>query len=984
MRRDCLLIGVVVFGGLTHAAVGQGFPSDQAAAKMTVPAGFAVELVASEPDIRQPVAIDFDDRGRLWVIQYLQYPNPAGLARVKVDRFSRTRYDKIPEPPPKGPRGEDRLTILEPDPERPGKFKPKDFVSGLNLASGFAFGHGGVFVLSPPYLLFYPDRDRNDVPDSDPEVLLTGFGMDDAHSVANSLTWGPDGWLYGCQGSTVTASIRGIEFQQGVWRYHPLTKQFELFCEGGGNSWGLDFDRHGNLLYSTNHGGYVMLHGVQGAYLWKQFGKHGELHNPHAYGYFDHVPHDNFRGGHVTVGGIIYRGGTYPESFEGKYIAGDLLGHGVNWHHIEPRGTTFHTRHGGELLIANDTWFATSDVGLGPDGCVYVTDWCDARTAHPDPDATWDRSNGRVYRITYGRHQPPAAFDLNQLGSDELLKLLSHENHWFAARARRILAERRDPAVIPSLLKMVREAKEDEPALEALWALYVSGGFTGELGREFLKHESQFVRSWTVRLLGDAKRVEPATAHLLAELAAGDESPFVRGRLACTARRLAAADALPILKRLLVRNLDEADPYIPLLLWWGVESHAIESKPELVSFLTHAEQGRVPLIQSVILPRLVRRYAAEGSEATDAAAAKLLASAAKDSFLPLVAALELGLQSRPSAVRQRIGEPLRGWLQDQLGNRPNELALLRILVRAGDEGAVRTALAKAIDPRGPSEARVSLLQTLPQSGAANLSPAIMPLLNASEPEPIRIAALAALAQAGADDAPQAIVAQYPEFTDRVKAVARSALLGRKTWAAKTLAAVESGKLPAKDFAADELRLVAEHGDRALDDLVRKHWGTIGAGTPEEELAEVRRLNNDLRAAAGDAKVGKTLFTKHCANCHKLFSEGATVGPELTFANRTDRDYLLVSLVDPSTVIRKEFLTYNARLDDGRIVSGLIAEQNAEQVTFFNAKAEKVVVPRASIEELRESAVSLMPDNLYREFKPQELRDLFAYLQAKNP
>ena len=211
---------------------------------MTVPDGFQVHLVAAEPEVRQPVAIDFDDRGRLWVMQYLQYPNPAGLKRVKVDRYSRTVYDRVPEPPPKGPKGADRLTILETGPAtgRAGS-RAKDFVTGLNLASGFAFGHGGVFVLQAPYLLFYPDRDRDDVPDRDPEVLLTGFGMEDAHSVANSLTWGPDGWLYGCQGSTVTAHIRGIEFQQGVWRYHPLTHKFELFCEGGGNSWGLDFDR---------------------------------------------------------------------------------------------------------------------------------------------------------------------------------------------------------------------------------------------------------------------------------------------------------------------------------------------------------------------------------------------------------------------------------------------------------------------------------------------------------------------------------------------------------------------------------------------------------------------------------------------------------------------------------------------------------------------------------------------------------------------
>src|SRR4029077_8152024 len=129
--------------------------------------------------------------------------NPAGLKRVRVDRYSRTVYDRVPEPPPRGPRGADRITILEPS---PAGIKAKDFVTGVNLASGLAFGHGGVFVLQAPYLLFYPDRNRDDVPDGDPDLLLSGFGMDDAHSVANSLTWGPDGWLYGCQGSTVTAN----------------------------------------------------------------------------------------------------------------------------------------------------------------------------------------------------------------------------------------------------------------------------------------------------------------------------------------------------------------------------------------------------------------------------------------------------------------------------------------------------------------------------------------------------------------------------------------------------------------------------------------------------------------------------------------------------------------------------------------------------------------------------------------------------------
>src|SRR5262245_24592716 len=338
-------LSAVVLG--SRPAGAQGFAPGVAPQRMSVADGLEVRLVASEPLVRQPVASEFDDRGRLWVIQYLQYPNPAGLKRVAVDRFSRTKYDRVPEPPPHGPRGADRITILE-DADGDGRTdRGRDFVDGLNLATGLAFGHGGVFVLNVPYLLFYPDRNRDDVPDAAPEVLLSGFGMEDAHSVANSLTWGPDGWLYGCQGSTVTANIRGIEFQQGVWRYHPVSRRFELFCEGGGNSWGLDFDRTGRLFYSTNYGGFTLLHAVQGGYFVKSFGKHGALHNPHAYGYFEHAPHQNFRGGHVTVGGIVYQGDSFPAAFRDQYIAADLLGHGVYWHSIQPRGSTVQTAHGG-------------------------------------------------------------------------------------------------------------------------------------------------------------------------------------------------------------------------------------------------------------------------------------------------------------------------------------------------------------------------------------------------------------------------------------------------------------------------------------------------------------------------------------------------------------------------------------------------------------------------------------------------------------
>src|ERR1051326_3663314 len=331
----------------------EGLAPTDALRHMKVADGFQVSLVASEPEIRQPLSIGFDPRGRLWVIQYLQYPAPAGLKAVSVDQYLRTKYDRVPEPPPRGPHGADRITICE-DTDGDGRYdRFHDFVDGLNLASGLAIGYDGVFIVQPPYLLFYPDRNHDDVPDGDPEVLLSGFGMEDAHAFANSLTWGPDGWLYGCQGSTVTSNIRGIGFQQGAWRYHPRARQFELFAEGGGNSWGIEFDRLGNLFAFGNTVEWLVHH-VQGSYHVKGFGKHGPLHNPHAYGYFPASPHHGFAGDSLKGGAVIYQGGAFPKRFDNALIAPNGRHSAVRWSTIEPRGSTFASRFAGDFIRSEE------------------------------------------------------------------------------------------------------------------------------------------------------------------------------------------------------------------------------------------------------------------------------------------------------------------------------------------------------------------------------------------------------------------------------------------------------------------------------------------------------------------------------------------------------------------------------------------------------------------------------------------------------
>ena len=1009
MQPNCLPapLPLTVFALLfSLRAAAQGYPPGEAPRHMTLPQDLQVQLVASEPMIVQPVCIEFDDRGRLWTIQYIQYPNPAGLKRAVVDRWSRTTYDHVPEPPPRGPKGADRITILE-DTDGDGRAdKAHDFVNGLNLATGLAFGHGGVFVLNVPYLLFYPDRNGDDVPDGDPIVCLTGFGMEDAHSVANSLTWGPDGWLYGCQGSTVTAHIRGLEFQQGIWRYHPLTHEFELFCEGGGNSWGLDFDDEGELIYSTNLGPYRNLHGVQGAYYWKSFGKHGALHNPYAFGYFDHIPHTNFTGGHVTDGGIIYQGTNLPARFQNRYLCGDLLGHGVQWHEMYRWGSTFTSAHGGYLLEANDKWFASTDVTMSPDGAVYVADWCDQRTAHPDPDADWDRSNGRVYRIAAKGTKPAPTPDLRKFSTPQLIALLGDRNDWLVRKARRVLADRRDPEAILPLRSLILETQNDHLALEALWALYVSGGFNEAFAAKSLDHRSAPIRKWTVRFLGDEKRVAPAMAGRFAEMAKTEPDVRVRSQLASSAQRLPSNHALPIIEALLLRDADGRDPYVPLLLWWAVERHAVSALTEVAGFFTSPTAWKSQSVRDAIQERLMRRWVAEGSAETFDAGARLLASAPDaERRHGLLAAIEQGFHDRPAGpvtfgsgglfantetvairtntTRRQIERTTPAWsaqLDSLWRDDITDAVLIRIAARTGRPGAFARARALLADTNTKPELRLNMIQLLGELGDASDADRLLKLVG-NAPESLQVAALDALPSFDLPELAAELVRRYARLGDRVKARVRQALLSRKVWTRTILREVDSGHLPATDFSVEQLRPVALHEDKELNELVRKHWGRMSGGTAEEKLAEMRRLNNDLNAGPGDLVRGHEIFTRVCGGCHSLFGEGGKIGPDLTTANRADREFLLGSIVDPSAAIRKEFLAYEVETKDGRILSGVITDQAGGNLTLGIVTGERVVIPQAQVLSLRESAVSAMPEGLVKPLKPQELRDLFSFLQS---
>ena len=976
----------------------------EAEAGMKLPAGFSIRCVAHEPMVRQPVSLCFDARGRLWVLQYLQYPNYAGLKPVKQDQYLRTIWDKVPEPPPRGPKGADKITILY-DPDENGVFRrSKDFVTGLNIASGFCLGHGGVYVAQPPYLLFYPDRDGDDVPDGDPEVLLEGFGMDDTHSLANHLKWGPDGWLYGAAGSTSTSRIRNphhpedpiVEFQQGIWRFHPITKKFELFSEGGGNTYGLDFDRHGQLIAGTNWGGYAMLHQLPGAYYIKGFAKHGPLHNPHTYGYFDHVPYKNFKGGHVTCGGILYDADVYPEQLRHQYVACNLLSNAIYWHKLEAVGASFRAEHGGELVETDDIWFRPVDLCLGPDGCIYVADWYDRRAAHLDPIDNWHKSSGRIYRIEYQGGPRYPQIDLRRKSSAELVALLRHPNKWYRTTARQLLAERKDPSTYPLLHRQVAEER-DWPALEALWALYVSGGWSVEVTRACLNHADPYVRSWGIRLGTDPPQPLPPG---LLEGVGNDRSPVVLAQLACSARRMEAADAYPVIRTLQRNPVAAHDPHLPLLIWWAIEeqiSQQIRKIPKNGQGGTQPSINSQPAVREWVDPQAARDPAVERlrQDLLEKLARRLSAPDVPAEWLaslwsgyppqPLLRGMAQGLEGRSLP---EVPPPWRAPLEQYRQQQPNDLGIHIVLARMNDAVA-REKLRQIVGDANAAESqRLAAITVLRQTRDPQARTLFQTqLLTNSNSLAVRTAALSALEAYDDPAVADFVLEHYPKWPQALQKQAVSLLLTRPGWAMTLFRQWEAGRFPKAHLGVDHARAAVALEHPPLTELVEKHFGKLAPATSGEKQARIAWLNTALaREKQADAIRGQALFQKLCAACHRLHGQGGTVGPDLTTADRSNRLYLLTHIVDPSAYIRPEYLVQVVLTHDERRLSGIAADKGETIVltSVVNDQPVTLIVPKADIADIRPSPISLMPERLLDSLSDREVADLFAYLQSPAP
>ncbi len=954
----------------------QGLSPREAALAMTLPPGFHARLVAGEPDVIQPIAMAFDDRGRLFVAEAYSYPERVAddLARDRILIFEDTDGDAH----------FDKRTI---------------FADKLNLVSGLEVGFGGVYVGAAPHLLFIPDKNHDDRPDGPPEVLLDGWGQQDTHETLNSFIWGPDGWLYGCHGVFTHSNVGKpgtpindrTRINAGIWRYHPVRYEFEVFAEGTSNPWGVDFNDRGHA-FATACVIPHLYHIIQGGKYQRQAGQH---FNPYAFDDIktiakhrhwvgnqwnqdDRESSNASGGGHAHAGAMVYLGGVWPERYHNQLFMNNIHGSRLNQDKLTTNGSGYVGDAAPDFCFANDAWSQWIYLTYGPDGQAVMIDWYDKNQCHHKRDDGHDRTNGRIFKIVYG--EPKAvSVDLAKWSDMELVDHQLVENDWFVRHARRLLQERAvagtlNPDVRKVLAERVLTESQSPKRLRCLWALHATGPLDAGLVDTLLSHADADVRAWTMQLVTETtnrqRGVSDRVAATMAKLAAGDASPTARLYASSAMQRLPIEQRWAIAEGLASHAEDAEDHNLPLLTWYGVEPLVMLDPPRALEL---AASSKIPLLSRFI----VRRLAAE-----DMGMEPLLAHLQKVDDASLSWMLEEIVASL--RVRANVKAPA-AWTKtfDLLIKSPNAGYRQQaefIAVKFGDQRVFPQLRTTLKNRELPNEQRKLALDSLLAGKDKELPQVLQTLVK--EKDELRTAAINALASVEDAKTPEALLSVYRTLPPADQQAAIATLTARPNFVLALLDAIEAKHVPRNDLSAFTVRQLARLDNAAVNKRLTEVWGAV-RNTPAEKLADMERYRKQLSAAVlsqADLPHGRELYSKTCASCHQLFSAGKPIGPDLTGSNRRNLDYLLDNMLDPSAVVGKDYQMTTLVTEDGRTINGIVKQETDSAVTL-QTPTDLVTIPKADIEARKLSDLSLMPEGQLKPLSANDVRDLVAYLQA---
>ena len=900
--------------------------ADEAAATAVLPDGFRCEVFAAEPDVQQPIAMCFDDRDRLWVAECYTYA----------------------ERPPRWDENlRDRIIILEDSDGNGRADKRHVFWDQATHLTSIARADGGVYALCAPELLFIPDANGDDVPDGDPVVLLDGFDVDNiGHNVVNGLKIGPDGWLYGRHGITARSLVGTPEtpingrtmVNCAIWRYHPQRKTFEVVCRGGTNPWGLDWNADGQLFYTNTVIGHLW-HAIPGAYYKRMHGAHL---NPTVYEVISHTA-DHYHwdtgaekwsdirseisdttsaagGGHAHMGCMIYNGGVWPEPYHGNLFTCNLHGRRINMEILEREGCGYVAHHGKDFLLMKDPFFRGLDILTGPDGQMWVNDWSDTGECHDNTGL--HRTSGRIYRIVY---------DGPDLGT-----ATPDRPDWLLRRGKGSYGR-------TELTAMLASGDEAKRAMAVRW-----------LAEDFPEDESTF-------------------DHLVHH-AANADSGLVRMEVAAALQRLPIHRRIDLAGELCDREVDANDRQQPLMIWYGIAEAVPEYPDESIEL---ALATRLPDVR-----RWISRRICEQIDEAPGPVDRLLTRAAGDPDLrhDVVGGMDEALVGRSRATMPKNWQSLTESI-DRNGTADEKKIVQRLSVLFGDGRAWDELLAVAADKNAEANSRRSALQSLLRNPTDELLPHLKQWVNDKVISREAVRGLAYF------DGPGVSLRLINHWQRNVvnRSAAIDSLVSRPSLASDLLDAIADGVLPAEAISPYQARQISNLGDEALSVRLNELWGNIRESTEEKkrELKKWKSVLTEDRIAAADVSRGKAVFLKQCATCHQLYGDGKKVGPNLTGSDRHNLDYLLTNMIDPGAVVPADYRMSIFLLEDGRVLSGIIASENDRRVTIETTDG-RLVLDKQTIIRRKPTAVSLMPEGQLGPLGEKAVCDLVAYLMTKKP
>ncbi len=891
------------------------------------------------------------------------------------------------------------------------------FQDDLQMLTGIAVGQGGVWAMCPPTLYFIPDKDEDMRPDGPPQAMLDGFTVprENYHNLANGLSWGPDGWMYGRCGASAPGSLGvpgagpedRVPMRGGIWRFHPQRKTVEVLTAGTTNPWGHDWNEHGELFYINTVNGHLW-HAITGAHFIRS---HTIEPNPFVYQPMDmHADHwhfdtgkgwmesrdgaaNDFGGGHAHIGMMIYRGSQWPAEYHGRLMTINMHGRRINVERLDRQGSGYVGRHQPDLAVFGDSWFRGLDLIPSPSGDIYIIDWVDTGECHEASGV--HRTSGRIYRLQYGDHATRTV-ELSSLDPAWVAGIHKSGSQW-SIRTLRVqlrtlqLQGRELSAATHSLRELLQPGKASTvQTLEALWTLFALDAINRDQLLELTFAEDEYLRNAAIKLAVDrwpldhvdgkrptqSNEPDPEVLTRLITMSASDPSPLVRLTLSSILQRLPYVARIPMAKGLVAFQDDTDDHNLPLMVWYGLCSLPQSHFPELLELSTDCQW---PTTQ-----RLISRRIAEAIDELPSATNRMLEQAlvrkeepTSANMLAVLQGVGDALAGRRKATKPAIWDQVVRW-NDATKN-PQAAPLIQSLsVLFGDGRQIDELTSIVRDAKQKMDTRVAALRSLVDARAEGIEELCLTSLPTRY---LNAVAIQGLIRSEDPRIGTKILKNFRNFAPLDRPAALAVLASRTAWSKALIEEVQSGSIAREEISPFLAKQIANLGDPELTERLTQVWGSVRSSNSERQVqisAWKQRLTSEVLKSA-DIERGRLIFKQQCASCHRFFGEGRMIGPDLTGSQRSNLDYLLDNIVDPSGVVTADFRTSIVLMEDGRVLTGLILERNERTITLATA-TDTTRIPSDEVSEIKESANSLMPEGMLQSLPPNDVRDLFGYLQ----